>query len=165
MLAPAFWLTYSLSRHTRATPVSPLPSVTNDLSHLSIRACELMGKANRNLSKCGYFLLTRLQAVPRFGGISTSSVRLQGRTPMPNSSHCLIRRRWAAFLVGPLSPHQKFILSNVNQSLAQSGGLGGALLRPGLSPGGTPSSGPEDAQLAPGLNGRMRPVLLTPSYC
>ena len=29
---------------------------------------KLMEKANRNLSKCGKFLLMRLEAVPRSGG-------------------------------------------------------------------------------------------------
>lgn len=40
-----------------------------------------MGKANRNLSKCGKFLLTRLEAVPRFGGIRSFPPRLQGWPP------------------------------------------------------------------------------------
>lgn len=46
-------------------------------------------------------------------------------------------------------PGWRFILPNMKQGLAQSGGQGGDLLSMGLSPGGTLSSGPpQDAQLA-----------------
>lgn len=75
----------------------------------------------------------------------------------PNAEHFPLFNQdvVGSFLVGGLSLHWRSILSNMKQGLARS--WGGALFRPGLSPGGTLSSGPPRMPSWPSwLNERMR---------
>lgn len=87
---------------------------------------ELMGKANRNLSTCGKFLLTRLEAVPRsgVGGIRPSPLRWQGWTPSTEHFPLFNREVVGSFPGQRPVPQLEAHLIKHGARLAQSGGTG-----------------------------------------
>lgn len=107
---------------------------------------ELMGKANRNLSTCGKFLLTWLEAVPRFGGIRPSTLRLWGWTPSVSMVS------WGGSRQLPWSLPCLPVGGSSYQTWSKVGsewGLGGQLSRLGaVSRWDSQLLAPQDAQLA-----------------
>lgn len=127
----------------------------------------LMGKANRNLSKCGKFLLTRLEAGPRFGGDWPSHVRLRDGPPGVEQFLLFNQEVVGSFPGQCPVPGWRFILSNVKQGLAQSRGWG--FTQPeSVSRWDSQLWAPQDAQLAwlaGGEGGAQAAGSLTPEAC